>query len=497
MAEQSWADGYVVDVGYVHGFYGELAPSSLAFAALLGRIAPPAFDAPFTYYELGCGQGETSAVLAAANPQGRFTGVDFNPTHIHHARALARDAGIDNLEFLEKSFAELAALELPDADVVALHGVWSWVSAENRAHIVEFIRRRLKPGGLALVSYNALPGMSQVAPLRRLLADHAAAGAGEVVARVGQAVEFARRLEQAGALYFAASPVARQRLALLAGQDRRYLAHEYFNASWEPFYHADVARELAQAKLGFAAPAAALDSFDQFVLRPEAAKLVAEAPDRTTAETIKDFARNRVFRSDLFTRGAPQAAPPALEAALDAMRFSLARPRAQCRLSMQATAGEIKLDEAAHAPVLDALARGPVTFRALLETPEGARLGRRALRQALFALAALGNVAPALPVEGEAARRGRTARFNAAALARPVLSEYVVLASPVLGSGVPISLVDRLFLASGKTGDAAVSHVRAALAATGMQVRKDLDLESRATRFFDELLPYYRLVGIA
>ena len=193
MAEQSWADGYVVDVGYVHGFYGELAPSSLAFAALLGRIAPPALDAPFTYYELGCGQGETSAVLAAANPQGRFTGVDFNPTHIHHARALARDAGIDNLEFLEKSFAELVALDLPDADVVALHGVWSWVSAENRAHIVEFIRRRLKPGGLALVSYNALPGMSQVAPLQRLLADHAGAGAGEVVARVGQAVDFARR----------------------------------------------------------------------------------------------------------------------------------------------------------------------------------------------------------------------------------------------------------------------------------------------------------------
>ena len=135
-----------------------------------------------------------------------------------------------------------------------------------------------------------------------------ASRSGHEIHRDGRGVAwigFAQRLEKAGSLFFAASPVARQRLAHLAGQDPRYLAHEYFNASWAPFYHADVARELGQAKLGFAGPATTLDCFNQFLLRPEAAKLVAEAPDRTTAETIKDFARNCVFRSDLFTRGAP------------------------------------------------------------------------------------------------------------------------------------------------------------------------------------------------
>ena len=507
MPEPTWSEGYVVDVSYTHGFYGELAPAALAFTALLGTVRPPAFEAPFTYYELGCGQGGTTAVLAAANPQGRFFGVDFNPTHIHNAQALVRAAGVDNAAFLEKSFAEIVGLDLPDAEVVALHGVWSWVSAENRAHIVEFIRRRLKPGGLVLVSYNALPGLAQVAPLQRLLAEQARAGTGELIARTRRALQFAQRLEQAGAYYFVASPLAKHRLGQLGRMNPLYVAHEYHNAQWAPFYHADVAQELSQAKLGYAASAITLDNFSQFVLKPEAAKVVAEAPDRTAAETLKDFARNCVFRKDLFTRGAPKAAAAELEAALDAMRFSLMRPRALCRLALRTTAGELALQPEAHAPLLDALAQGPMTFREALQAPACAALGRERLRQALFALVAAENVAAAAPAAGEATRRSRTQRFNAAVLAGPN-AEYSVLASPVLGSGVPLTLLDRIFLTSGRTGDAAIAHARAALAAAGVKLTQQdrvvedeaeasRVLEERAQRFFGALLPFYHLLGVA
>jgi SAM-dependent methyltransferase len=503
--EPSWGEGYVVDVSYAHGFYGELAPSALAFTALLGGVRPPAFESPYVYYELGCGQGGTTAVLAAANPRGRFYGIDFNPTHIHNARALAAATGLDNATFLEKSFAELAGMDLPDADVVALHGVWSWVSAENRAHIVEFLRRRLKPGGLALVSYNALPGLAQLAPLQRLLAEHARAGAGERMERMRRAVQFAQRLEQAGAYYFVASPLARTRLGRLARQNAAYVAHEYLNAQWTPFYHADVAQDLLQAKLGYAASAITLDNFSQFVLKPELAALAGEAPDRVAAETLKDFGRNCVFRKDLFTRGAPKAAPQELEAALDAMRFALARPRPRCRLALNTTAGEVSLQPDVHAPVLDALARRPMTYRELLV--ECAGMDRSRLRQVLYGLAALDNVVAALPAEGEPQRKARTDRFNAAALAGSA-AEYSVLASPVTGSGLPLPLFERLFLTSGKSGEDAVAHAHAALAAAGLRMRgEERPLESeaegmkvlreRAERFFGELLPYCRLLGAA
>ncbi len=509
MQEQSWAEGYVVDVGYTHGFYRELTPALLRFVTLLGEVQAADIEKPFTYYELGCGNGYSTALLAAANPHGRFIGADFNPTHIHNARKLAAEAEAANVEFIEKSFAEMVAMELPEADVVALHGVWSWVSAENRGHIVEFLRRRLKPGGIVYISYNSLPGQCQVAPLQRLLADHAVRGTGPLPARIGQSVDFARRLQLAGADFFRASPFATARLASIGKQDPSYLAHEYYNDHWTPFYHADVARDLAEAKLTYAGSSALVENFDPFVLSPELAALIAEAGDSSAIrETLKDFARNKVFRRDVFTRGAPKPAPPVLDTLLGRVRFALARPRSGCRLTEKTPAGELTLEAAAYAPVLDALTRAPMTFDELASAPETAGMTRPKVRQAVFGMAALGNVFPALPAEGDTERRASTARFNKAILARPVARADTVLASPVWGSGVALNPLDRLLLNGPRTHRDAVEHALKGFLQSGAKAKRgDRPIESmeetravideRAAFFLGELLPFFRQIGIA
>src|SRR5262245_52820993 len=295
MAEPTWAEGYVVDIGYTHGYYRELAPALLRFVTLLGGVRAADTEQPFTYYELGCGNGHSSVLHAAANPHGQFIGVDFNPGHIQNAQRLAQECGVGNARFLEKSFAELLEMELPDAEAVVLHGVYTWVSEENRRHIVEFIRRRLKPGGIVHVSYNCLPGLSQVVPLQRLLHAHASLAGGDLAERLRRALEFAASLAEAGAEYFRANPLGQSRLARMRTQDPRYLAHEYFNANWSPAFHADVARELGEAKLAYAGSAEIVDNFEQFTLKPEVAKAISGIGDRTMAETLKDYARNRVF----------------------------------------------------------------------------------------------------------------------------------------------------------------------------------------------------------
>lgn len=508
MQEQSWADGYVVDIGYTHGFYRELTPALLRFVTLLGEAQPVDIEKPFTYYELGCGNGYSTTLLASANPGGRFTGIDFNPTHILNARQLAKDTGAENVEFLEKSFAELGAMDLAEADFIGLHGVYSWVSAENRRHIVDFIRRRLKPGGIVYISYNCLPGLCQVTPLQRLLMDHASKGSGPLPARIEGSLDFARRLEQAGADFFRASPFAKLRLSNIGKQDPSYLAHEYYNDNWTPFFHADVARDLAEAKLGYAGSAMLMENFDQFMLSPELARLVAEAGDRAMAETVRDFTRNKSFRKDVFTRGAPKAPPPALEKLLGATRFALARPRSGCRLSEKTPAGELTLQAEAYAPVLDALARAPMTFDELTRAPEAAKMSRPQVRQAVFGMAALGNLLPALSSEGEAQRRATTSRFNNAVLAKPISGANVVLASPVLGSGISLNLFDRLLLNGPRTHKDAVEHALKAFLQSGTKARKgDRPIESmeetramvdeRTAFFLGELLPYFRHVGIA
>ena len=504
---QDWADGYVVDVGYTHGYFRELSPALLRFVALLAGVEAPRAG-PFVYYELGCGNGYSTALHAAADPQGSFVGVDFNPTHIHNAQRLARDAGLDNVRFLEKSFGELQAEALPSADYVTVHGVWSWVGEEQRVQLLEVMRRALKPGGMVYLSYNCLPGLAQIAPLQRLLAAHGGLGAGDRLEKSLRARGFAERLQQAGARFFQLNPLATVRLAALGQQNPSYVVHEYFNEHWSPFFHADVVRQLDQAKLAYAGSATLLDNFDQFALTPEQAKLVAEIPDRALAETVKDYARNQAFRRDVFTRGAPRLAPPQLEDALAQTRFALLRPRASCRLKTPTPAGEVTLQEEAYAPVLDALARAPQTYAELARAPECARLDRARLRQAVFGMAALGNVAPALAAEGEEARRERTRRFNRAVLDAPIASAAdTFLASPVLGSGVAVNLIDRIFLGAAGDRDAAVARAleaaragRLTLHKAGKPLEAAADVEAyvreRAQFFFTGFLPFLRLLKV-
>ena len=363
------------------------------------------------------------------------------------------------------------------------------------------------PAASSICSYNALPGLAQVAPLQHLLNAHASLAAGDRIEKVRRSIDFAERLQKAGARFFTVSPVAGARLASMARHDPHYLAHEYYNANWSPFYHAEVAQALASAKLSYAGAASVFDNFDQFTLNSEVAKLVGEVGERALAETIKDYARNQSFRRDVYARGVTKAAPAALEAALEQARFALARPRPSCRMQQTSVAGEVTLQPEAYAPVLDALARAPMTFAELARAPECAGLNRGKLRQAVFGMAALGNVQAALPAVGEDARREGTSRFNAVALRAPITDAGdLYLASPVTGAGVAVNLIDRLLLAA-KDEASGVESARGAAASGRLKVRhKEKELESadeqdayiheRARFFFADLLPFLRLLRV-
>ena len=316
------------------------------------------------------------------------------------------------------------------------------------------------------------------------------------------------RSSRAGAEYFRANPLAKVRLEHFADYDARYLTHEYFNANWASFYHADVARALGAAKLVYAGSAEYIHNFAQFVLKPEIAAIIAEVGDRVLAETLKDYALNQVFRKDVFTRGAPAADAAAREARLGSTRFALARPRSLCRLQRATPLGEVTLQESAYGPVLDALARGPLTFDELARAPESQHLDRTRLRQGVFAMAAFGNVWPALPARGEDARRASAAQANQALLRYAGRAgATAMLASPVVGAGVPLGPVDRICLETPADEAGAIERAKKAIAASGQRLAKsgtpldagrdtDAAVEEQARFFFRELLPFYRMLGV-
>jgi hypothetical protein len=67
------------------------------------------------------------------------------------------------------SFTNLRQLDLPDFDFVVLHGIYSWVSEDLRRDIIDFLERKLRPGGLCFVSYNCTISRGSDLAFRQLL----------------------------------------------------------------------------------------------------------------------------------------------------------------------------------------------------------------------------------------------------------------------------------------------------------------------------------------
>ncbi|WP_051140160.1 DUF2339 domain-containing protein [Azospirillum brasilense] len=402
---QGWTEGYVGGIGYIHAFYRELSPALLSFALTLRGWRPPMdSDGTFACAEIGCGHGVSSAVLAGCHPDARFEAVDFNPGHIAGAQRLAAEAGLGNAAFREESFAEYAQGGAKDLDIVTLHGVWSWVSAENRAILVDLLKRRLKPGGLVFVSYNALPGTLAYMPLRRVLVEHCADRTGPLPERIEEAVAFASRLTALNAGWFAQADALPARLDSLKRKSPNYIAHEYLNRDWTAFYHADVARELAAAKLDFAGPAVPMEQMDELSLPPDALPLLAEARDPAYRETLRDLLTNRAFRRDLFVKGAERLTPAERRDRLRATRFALLVPPGDLPEVVLAPVGRVPLPQDLHGPLAEALAAGTPTLAELSALPALARHGEEAVLRALMILTSLALAALLVAGTGPLAR---------------------------------------------------------------------------------------------
>ncbi|MBC7952710.1 MAG: methyltransferase regulatory domain-containing protein [Rhodospirillaceae bacterium] len=455
-----WTDG-VAAIDYTHAFYPEMAPAHLAFALLLKGIAPPPTQG-FTYAELGCGQGLTTNTLACLHPDARFQAVDVLPSHIANAQALADDAGHDNVQFFEETFAAFAGRGGADFDIIALHGVWSWVSAENRRILLDIISRRLKPGGAVFLSYNCLPGWAADMPVRHLLLERVAAEQGPLPQRIDRALDFMMRLSRQGG-YFDHAPSAAALLESLRGKTDNYIAHEYLNRDWSPFYHADIAAQLPG--LEFAASATLLDHLDGWRLSPQAAALVAESHG-SACETLRDTLTYTRFRRDIFVREPRLLSESERRQHLGALRFGLTVPRHEVPESATSLTGDQMLPATLYAPLADALVEPKSLEQLVAQLPHGFD----AVVEALVVLAGLGAVAPSLGV-GDTER---CHRFNGAVLARNRHSPHIrQLAAPALGTGVVVDVLDRLFLLAEREGADPAAFAWTVLAERGKRLRRD------------------------
>lgn len=273
-----------------------------AVSALCARPAPP--FARCRVLELGCARGANLLPMALDLPESEFVGVDLSEGQIAEARRRAQSLGLSNVSFHATSITDIDET-FGDFDYVVCHGVYSWVPPAVRDAILDVCRERMRPAGVAYVSFNALPGWNGLRTIRDFLLEHAPEG--PALQRIARARRALSVLDEA--LRAAPAPWSawlRDELAEIAGAEDAYLFHEYLEAVNDAVYLRDFVAhagahglaQLADADLRIAAAA----------LRPGSGDALA------LAQSV-DFTRNRRFRASLLVRretAAGRADPAAL-----------------------------------------------------------------------------------------------------------------------------------------------------------------------------------------
>lgn len=450
-----WSEGYMTDVAYTYGYYPELNPLRARLALLANGYVPPE---AYSACELGFGQGVSIVVHDAAGTA-QWSGNDFSPAQVGFAKELAGKEGMAGRLFDEAFETFCQRTDLPDFDFIGLHGIWTWVSEENQIAIADFVRRKLKVGGVLYVSYNTQPGWAAIAPLQELMAGYDAAfsapGA-EPFARIDAALDFAGKLLGSGAQYGRTNPVAAKHLGLLRAQDRQYLAHEYFNRDWKPMPFARMRAWMDSLKLQFGGSADFLDHVPALNLTAEQQQLLASITDPGFRETARDFIVNRHFRRDYWIRGARRLSVAERAERLRAERVVLVVPANRVRLSARGALGEARLQEQTYRPILELLA--DYRARSIGEIERGvehhgippARIG-----EALMILVGIGALHPAQEEAAAVHAMPSTAQLNARICRRARYGNDIsCLASPVTGGGVPVGRIEQLFLLARSQGHA-------------------------------------------
>lgn len=438
-----WSGGYVTEVTYPYSYRSDMNPVRIrALLTLAGYEVPTGS----VVCELGFGQGVAINIHACTQPDSVYMGTDFSPAQTRFAQDLHQQTGADML-LVDESFEQFCQRDdLPEFDFIVAHGIWSWVSEENRRWIEQFVAKRLKVGGVFVFSYNALPGWSVFAPIRDFMlhyADKALPSSAPITDKLNAAMHQVEVMRAIPAhLSPLQNPLVEARLQQMRLQNPNHLVHEYFNRDWQPMMFPQVASRMQALKLDFAGSANPAKHLDDMNHAPDQLAMIRSIADPVLREYTKDIFANTDFRIDMWVKGKRDL--PSLSHAnrLAAMRFVLVQPLSQVRVAWVTPRGEAEPDPQDYGAILSLLsdyqaysvqslhdrakARPQDSFATTLET--------------IKALWAANVIAPAQAEAQIQAVRDRVQAFNGYVIQQSLYDEKLAwLASPITGGAIMLS----------------------------------------------------------
>lgn len=508
-----WTAGYIAEIDYTFGYYQELNPLWNKLAFLYAGYMPPKIA---TACELGFGQG-MSINFHAAGSTCAWYGTDFNPSHACYAQNLAAISGAD-VKLYDEAFLDFCSRQdLPDFDYIGLHGIWSWISAENRTIIVDFIRRKLRVGGVVYISYNTLPGWSTFAPIRHLMKEHASTIGVEghgVVSRVDGALDFMEKLLLTNPDYAKVNPLITERLKSIKNQNRQYLAHEYFNRDWQPMHFATMAEHLESAKLSYVCSGNYLEQVNVLNLTAEQLAFLNDIMDPVFRESARDFIVNQQFRRDFWVKGGLRLTKFERVEYLRKLSVLLVKHKKDIRYIVRSRLGDSVMNEEIYNPIIDLLAdHQPKSLGQLEIELSKANMAFGQLLEAIMLLMSAGYLAVAQEENIIHQAKQYTDNLNAHIINKSRDSNDITyLVSPVTGGGFAVGLNQQLFLLAIKQGCNSAAEVSQAVwqifSHQGRRLINDGNilesadeniaaLTAQATEFLEFQLPIFKALRIA
>lgn len=407
--------GVITDDIETNGYHEPLSPVAINYLAAINSFRPRDLG-DFDYCELGCGQGVSLLTHAATLPGGRFVGIDANPDNVARATALATASGLDNLRVAAATIADARAdADLPAFDFITLHGLYTAVPEATRQDIQAFIRDRLKPGGMALVRYDALPGCAERLPLRDAMRRFALPLSSNPVEQAELALSYVRLMLNMQAPIFQGSPALADYAERLCSRRVADVAREFFVDDRHPLAVDRVAAEMKAAGLVFAGSMPLWHNHPEADVPANLAAFFAGLSDRLSREAHKDFIYNTAFRTDLYIR--PEAGDAHRldrEAALWEMPFGAVTASDSVRLTINRGGFALPLNTREGRTIFSLVQDRPRTLAQLATAAPLAKIEPAQLVETVCWWVLSGQIRPAAPLGADSGARQK--RCNAALL---------------------------------------------------------------------------------
>ena len=294
-----------------------LHPARLAgHARWLGFEPPPVAAA--RVLEIGCAAGGHIIPLAASFPHARFLGVDVSPRQIADGVARITRLGLDNITLSARSLTEIGAAD-GAFDYIIAHGLYSWIPDDLRDALLKVCGERLSENGIALISYNVLPGWRLFQAVRDSMMLHAGSET-DLQARGAKTRRLFALMKEHADPETSYGRFWRDEAQKMTAGDDAYFTHEIFEETNAPTTFRDFVDGASRHGLAYLAESRARANFAESVT-PGAGAIIADlsAGDALAREQYVDIVSGRTFRESMLVRAAALAK---VEPSLDDTRLA-------------------------------------------------------------------------------------------------------------------------------------------------------------------------------